>query len=114
MTEKTMTENIIKDASPVEIRPSRIEWYAHGYTVRLDEDGVSLHPGQVPLESAELARLMRIIQYAGDVHEQVRPVHAPRTPTREEVRNEGIDRWMHHAYTDVIDAVKSRRGELPL
>ena len=114
MTEKTMTENIIKEAPPVEIRPSRIEWYAHGYTVRLDEDGVSLHPGQVPLESAELARLMRIVQYATHAYEQEQPTLAPRTLTREEVRNAGRDWWMHHAYTDAIDAIKSRRGEHPL
>ena len=109
-----MTEHTIKEAPTVEIRPSRIEWYAHGHTVRLDEDGVSLHPGNVPLEQSELARLVRIVQYAMDVREQARPVPVPRTPTREEVRDEGIARWTHRAYTDVIDTIKSRRGELPL
>ena len=100
-------------SEPVEttapILPDRVEWRGPGgYVIVLDEDGVNLHPSELALESAELDRLLAIID-AARTAQRLGAVATPRAPEREPWARHRLDILAH----DVVRAVEKELDRGP-
>lgn len=88
--------------------PRRVEWTGpEGYTVWTDEDGTHLRaPGGHSLEQPDVQRLFDLWSHARAVAEGGH-VPAPKPPTPDEIREQGLFRGDEYAKRLAIRAVEA-------
>lgn len=91
--------------------PTTITWAVDGWTIRLDEDGVSLHPGR-PLEQLEVLRLLDVLYQAFDAA-AVGQTSTPRPPTSEQLRAASREARAGEAAKAAAQAVRTSLGVDP-